>query len=153
MRNCIFIVMAAVLLASCSHRVYPVTVVTDSVRVEYRDRVVKVVDTAFVEIPQIKEDIITVDTVSHLENQYAESYAAVADGMLYHSLYTKPQTIAKPVEVQVLVHDTIKVASSTNYVPVEVEVERVRYPKSYWLMLGILFLYLIYRSLKLFGKI
>ena len=143
--------MAALLLVSCSHKVYPVAV-TDSVRVEYRDRIMKVVDTAFVEIPSIREDIITIDTVSHLENQYAESYAAVSDGLLYHSLHTKPQTIAKPVEVQVLVHDTIKIASSTNYVPVEVQVEKVRYPKSYWLMLGIILLAIMLAASRLLGK-
>lgn len=147
MRN-LYIILAALLIASCSHKVYPVAV-TDSVRVEYRDRIVKVVDTAFVEIPSIREDIITIDTVSHLENQYAESYAAVSDGLLYHSLHTKPQTIVKPVEVEVIAHDTIYMASNTNYVPVEVEVEKIRYPKSYGFLLGFFILLALYKAMKL----
>ena len=63
----------------------------DSVRVEVRERVELVTDTITVAIPDISEAVTTRDTTSHLENDYAFSYAAVAGGLLHHSLATKPQ--------------------------------------------------------------
>ena len=41
---------------------------------------------------------VTKDTVSVLENEFAKSAASVSDGLLSHSLETKP--VQKPVEVQ-----------------------------------------------------
>ena len=73
----------------------------------------------------------------------------MSDGLLYHSLHTKPQTIVKPVEVEVIAHDTIYMASNTNYVPVEVEVEKIRYPKSYGFLLGFFILLALYKAMKL----
>ena len=58
----------------------------DSVRVEVRERVELVTDTITVAIPDISEAVTTRDTTSRLENDYAFSYAAVAGGLLHHSL-------------------------------------------------------------------
>ena len=55
-------------------------------------------DTVLVEIPQIVEKVQTMDTVSFLENEFAKSSAEVSDGILSHSLETKP--VQKPVEIQ-----------------------------------------------------
>jgi disulfide bond formation protein DsbB len=52
----------------------------------------------FLEVPQIVERIVTKDTVSVLENEFAKSAASVSDGLLSHSLETKP--VQKPVEIQ-----------------------------------------------------
>ena len=41
---------------------------------------------------------MTKDTVSVLENEFAKSAAPVSDGLLAHSLETKP--VQRPVEVQ-----------------------------------------------------
>ena len=46
----------------------PTVVVRDSIRVEYRDRIVR--DTINYEIPVEVEKIVTRDTVSHLEMQW-----------------------------------------------------------------------------------
>ena len=55
-------------------------------------------DTVLVEIPQIVEKVQTMDTISFLENEFAKSSAEVSDGILSHSLETKP--VHKPVEIQ-----------------------------------------------------
>lgn len=77
----------------------------DSVRVEYRYRERLVHDTVTVHIGHFIDRIITRDTVSHLENDFALSDAVVTDGYLKHSLETKEQDIHVPVTV--VVHDTL----------------------------------------------
>lgn len=74
----------------------------DSVRTEYIERTVFVPDTVFVEIPLQVAERETRDSVSTLENDYAWSVARITtDGILFHSLYTKPQlrpvTFDKPI--------------------------------------------------------
>ena len=101
----------------CKHE--PKIEYRDSIRVEYRDRIIH--DTARFEIPVIIEKNVTRDTSSHLENPYAKSDAVVSDGFLWHSLESIPQTIEVPVEVPV--HDTIYIekASETVYVTEYIE--------------------------------
>ena len=95
---------AALLLAACSPKVYPVERICDSVRVEYRERLV--LDTVTVSVPEVSERTVTRDTVSALENEWARSEAAIdADGLLHHSLMTKPRDLKIPVSVPV--RDTV----------------------------------------------
>lgn len=115
MEKIITLVITILLLASCGvckHE--PKIEYRDSIRVEYRDRIIH--DTARFEIPVIVEKNVTRDTSSHLENPYAKSDAVISDGLLWHSLESIPQTIEVPVEVEV--HDTtyIEKASETVYV-------------------------------------
>ena len=104
----------------CSPRVLPSTEVRDSVRVEIRERVVH--DTAVVEIPLVQVVNVTRDSSSHLENAYASSDASVTDGLLKHSLQSKPQKVYVPVTVEV--HDTTVVTKQAERVIKEVQVER-----------------------------
>ena len=69
----------------------------DSIRVE---TVIKfITDTVYLEIPAQTAQRETRDSVSHLENDYAESDARInPDGSLYHDLNTKPQK--KPLEFE-----------------------------------------------------
>lgn len=92
-----------------------------STRLEIRERLVFVRDSAKFTIPQIREAIRTRDTSSHLENDYAKSDARIENGLLYHDLESKPQTIYVPFEVPVPVHDTTYLESEkeTEYVPDE----------------------------------
>ena len=84
-----------VLMTGCSPRIVE-KVVT---QVEYHDRIVH--DTTTFEVPVEVEKIVTRDTLSHLENNWAKSDAVVSDGFLHHSLESKPQVIKVPVEVHV----------------------------------------------------
>lgn len=61
-----------------------------------------------VPIPEIRESRTTRDSLSHLENEYAESTAKVnRDGSLYHDLNTKPQTKKAKAEVKIEYRDSI----------------------------------------------
>lgn len=115
---------------------------TSSSRLEIRERLVFVHDTAKFTIPQIREVNRTRDTSSHLENDYAKSDARIENGHLYHDLESKPQTIHVPFEVPVPVHDTTYVESEkeTEYVPVEKPLtwwQRFRL-KAFWWLAGII---------------
>lgn len=99
----ISIVFLALAAQACSPRIYPSTQTQDSVRVEYRERIVT--DTAYFEVVREVLRNTTRDTSSHLENRYARSDAAITDGLLSHSLESIPQTVKVPVRVQV--RDTV----------------------------------------------
>ena len=102
----------------------------DSVRVEYRDRIIH--DTATFYVEKEVEKIVTKDTLSHLENRWAVSDASVSEGLLYHSLESIPQIVKVPYEVEV--HDTVIVQKSTQSEIKEAEVEK---PLSWWQRLKI----------------
>ena len=91
--------------------------------IEYRDRAVH--DTTTFEIEKEVEKIVTLDTISHLENKYAKSDAVVSKGLLSHSLESNPQIIKIPVEVHVT--DTlIKEAE------IRTEIKEIEKPLSWW---------------------
>ena len=84
-------------------------------------------DTVYLEVPKIVEKVVTKDTVSVLENEFAKSAASVSDGLLAHSLETKP--VQKPVEVQTktVYRDSIIFKDVVVYETVEVEKELSRW--------------------------
>ena len=106
------------LFVGCSPRITPPAEIRDSVRVEIRERVVH--DTAYVDVPLIKEMNVTRDTSSHLENEYAMSDASISNGTLRHSLETRPHKIAAPVTITV--HDTLTVEKKAETIIKEVNV-------------------------------
>ena len=112
MRPVHLLLLLALTATACCPRLYPTTTTQtkDSVRVEYRERLVR--DTAYIEVPREAERIITRDTTSHLENTYATSDASIQAGLLHHSLETKPQKLAAPVQVPI--RDTIYIQMSSD---------------------------------------
>lgn len=71
----------------------------DSMNTKVLIKTVYVPDTVYVDIPHQKSERTVVDSVSHLENDYAQSDARInPDGSLFHNLETKQQK--KPVEIQ-----------------------------------------------------
>lgn len=105
----VFIAIVMLLFSSCrTGRQVVVVEARDSIRIEERLRYVPVVDTFFMEVPSQSAERTTADSTSHLENDYAESYARImTDGSLYHSLETKPRTDTLSREVGVQVRDSI----------------------------------------------
>lgn len=80
----------------------------DSVRIEYREKIVVVPDTVFVEIPAQTAERTTQDSTSHLETSYAVSDARITpDGGLFHSLENKPQKHPVPTGKEVIYRDSI----------------------------------------------
>ena len=95
---------------------------TERVVTETRIETVYQTDTVLLEIPKIVEKVVTKDTVSVLENDYAKSQAVVTDGLLAHSLETKP--VQKPVEVQTKIVYRDSVIVKDNVIVQTVEVEK-----------------------------
>ena len=96
---------------------------TERVVTETRIETVFKTDTMFLEVPHIVERVVTKDTVSVLENEFAKSTASVSDGLLAHSLETKP--VKQPVEVQtkIVYRDSVIVKDNVIIQTVEVEKE------------------------------
>ena len=132
------LVMVGLLIAACS----PKIVYKTETVIEYRDR--EIHDTTTFEIPVEVEKIVTKDTISHLENQFAKSDAKVSDGLLYHSLESIPQVIKVPYEV----HVTDTLYKESQVIEKEVEVEKplswwqkFRMNAFWWLLLGVVLLF------------
>ena len=118
----LLIMLAAMLAASCSPKVFPVqrdTVM--QVRTEIVERLVR--DTVEISLPQDSVFVQTRDTMSVLRIKAAISEASVSGGILSHTLYSNPDY--KP-EIEVIYKDRIEYRDTTIYASNTevVEVER-----------------------------
>lgn len=122
MRKLIIIVFIASLLTSCGSSRHAATSIEthDSTKVEVRTERIEHIDTVYIELPRQVERIVTQDTTSRLENDYAVSEARVEAGMLHHTLETKDAKIPVPVKSTIEKKDSITTNSKT-----EVEKEKV----------------------------
>lgn len=165
MKHLLYILFIAALLTGCATLRKATSTDSqqqrDSVRIEYRERTVLVPDTVFVEIPAQTAERTTPDSLSHLENDYAESTARInQDGSLYHDLKTKPQT--KPVQTnkEIQERDSVRtvyrdrIVKQTITETVEVEKKLSWFQKTqitgFWTLL--VFLMIVYRK-KIFGTL
>ena len=90
----IFLVSLLCVACASARQVTPL----ENTHVEVRTETVFQKDTIYLELPLLVEKVQTLDTMSVLENRYAKSEAIVADGVLVHSLATKP--VKEPIEVE-----------------------------------------------------
>lgn len=104
--------------------------VSDSTRVEVREVTRYIKDTVYLELPVITERIVTRDTSSRLENDYAVSEASVSGGYLSHSLATKPARTPVETEAREVVRDSIVFRDRLVEVPVEVEKPLTRWQRT-----------------------
>jgi hypothetical protein len=116
--------LLSVLVTSCGSSRHAVTSIEthDSTKVEVRMERIEHIDTIYVELPRQVERIVTQDTTSRLENDYAVSEARVEAGMLHHTLETKA------AKIPVLSKSTIEKKDSvttTSKAKVEEEKEKV----------------------------
>lgn len=83
----------------------------DSVRIEYKEKIVKVPVTVYVEVPVEVKEHFSNDSTSHLETSFAVSDASMVwiDGVAFlrHSLENIPQKIQKNDSVQVVEKEKI----------------------------------------------
>ena len=119
MTNTSLILLSAVSVACATSRQ---AAPSEKILVETRIETVYKTDTVYLEVPKIVEKIVTADTVSVLENEYAKSEASVSEGLLAHSLETKP--VKQPVEVQTQVVYRDSVIVKDNVIVQTVEVEK-----------------------------
>ena len=94
---------------------------SEHLHTETRIETVFQTDTILIEIPKVVEKIVTKDTLSILENDYALSEASVSYGLLSHTLETKP--VQHPVRIQkeIVYRDSIVFKDRTIVETVEVE--------------------------------
>ena len=116
---CFLLVSLAASSCGAARHVSPT--VTDSTRVEVHTVTETVHDTAYIELPVIVERIITRDTTSTLENDYARSEASVQNGFLHHSLETKPVKHPVQIETKIVYKDSLIYRDRVETKTVEVE--------------------------------
>ena len=116
---CFLLVSLAASSCGAARHVSPT--VTDSTRVEVHTVTETVHDTAYIELPVIVERIITRDTTSTLENDYARSDASVQNGFLHHSLETKPDKHPVQIETKIVYRDSLIYRDRIETQTVEVE--------------------------------
>ena len=107
--------------SSCGAARHVSPTVTDSTRVEVHTVTETVHDTAYVELPVIVERIVTRDTTSTLENDYARSEATITDGFLHHSLETKPVKHPVQIETKIVYRDSLIYRDRVETKTVEIE--------------------------------
>lgn len=119
---CVWVVVFALtmfLMGCKTKKVIDKTESKDSVRIEYREKLVKVPVTVYVEIPAEEKEKFTNDTTSHLETSFAFSDAAIVwiDGVAFlnHKLANKPQKIEKTDSVGVKEKTYYKIIYRTRY--------------------------------------
>lgn len=110
----IFITIA---IFSCKAKQHVIVETRDSIRIEYREKIVKDTDSVLVYLPSEEKAISTYDSTSYLKTKYAESTASISNGILSHTL----KTIDKPIPVQVVKETVYK--DSIVYQDREVEKE------------------------------
>ena len=120
MKNTSLILLSAVCVACATSRQ---AAPSEKILVETRIETVYKTDTVYLEVPKIVEKIVTADTVSVLENEYAKSEASVSEGLLAHSLETKPVKLPVEVQTQVVYRDSVIVKDNVIVQTVEVEKE------------------------------
>lgn len=157
-RTVITIILSALLASACGAAkiVSGQDTRRDSVRVEYRTERIERIDTVYIELPQVAERVVTKDTLSRLENDYAVSEAAIdTEGYLHHSLETKRRKVPVPVTATTERRDSIIYRDRDVYVEKPVEVVRPlsKFVKGqiigFWVLLVAAGLYIILKIKKL----
>ena len=105
----IIAVLCLTMAISCAKRIYVPVQTTTTITERLVDTVIKV------NLKVYRDTVTTPDTISHLSNPYAESYARVSGGMLHHSLSSSE----KPINLKVVYKDIIRTDSVQIPIPVE----------------------------------
>ncbi len=106
--NYLTLILLVSTLTYCAPRKQVMTSQRDSVMVELRPRTELIRDTVTINIERIVERAVIATDSSRLENRYATSEAIILpDGRLSHTLESRPQRIAHPIEIETQVRDSI----------------------------------------------
>lgn len=129
----VILALIAVLVTSCGSPRHVATIIEkrDSTKVEVRTELVERIDTVYVELPRQVERVVTRDTSSRLENDYAVSEASIEAGFLYHSLETKITKIPLPVKNTQERRDSSSYMSKSEHKK-EIEFVTVEKPLTAW---------------------
>ncbi|MFR9649104.1 MAG: hypothetical protein SNJ33_01685 [Rikenellaceae bacterium] len=142
----------AVTIISCCPQRHIVTNNSESRKIEVIERIETLRDTVIITIPAQRDSaLITIDSISILENSVARSRAQVVEGRLLHTLESITEPIIHPFEVDVVVKDSIIYHEKITEHIVEVERELTLWQKieirGFWILI-LLLLWLVASKLK-----
>lgn len=134
----IFLCALMLALVGCKS---PKEVVREVTVIETKDSISFVHDTLYFDLPVQTAQIVTHDSASVLENDYAVSHVQVnKDGTLSHKLETKPQSVPVPFEKPVETKTQVIYKDKRVEVPVPVEKKLTPWEKlrmdAFWWLLG-----------------
>ena len=133
----VFLVVITLLMSGCRS---PKEVVREVTVIETHDSIHYVHDTLFFDVPVQTAQIVTHDSVSVLENDWAVSHVAInKDGTLSHKLESKPQSVPVPFEKPVETKMQVIYRNREVKVPMPVEKpltpwEKFRLDAFWWLV-------------------
>ena len=132
------ILCALLLLVGCKS---PKEIVREVTVIETHDSIHFVHDTLYFDVPVQTEQIVTKDSTSVLENDWAISQVAInKDGTLSHKLESKKQIVPVPFEKPVETKTQVIYRNRDVKVPVPVEKELTKWEKfrisAFWWLLG-----------------
>ena len=136
----VLLLLAVVLLLSAcrSQR----DIVHDVTYVETHDSIGYIHDTLYFDVPAQSSEVVTRDSVSQLENDYAVSIVSLnKDGSLSHKLNAKPQSVPVPYERPVQTKTQVIYKDKRIEVPVPVEKKLTAWEqfrlRSFWVLLAV----------------
>ena len=132
------ILCALLLLVGCRS---PKEIVREVTVIETHDSIHFVHDTLYFDVPMQTAQIVTKDSTSVLENDWAISQVAInKDGTLSHKLESKQQSVPVPFEKPVETKTQVIYRNRDVKVPVPVEKELTKWEKfrlsAFWWLLG-----------------
>ena len=132
------ILCALLLLVGCKS---PKEIVREVTVIETHDSVHFVHDTLYFDVPVQTAQIVTKDSTSVLENDWAISQVAInKDGTLSHKLESKQKSVPVPFEKQVETKTQVIYRNRDVKVPVPVEKQLTKWEKfrlsAFWWLLG-----------------
>ena len=149
----LIVIIVLVLLTGCCHQLNTPTIAqrdSTAIRIQYKLEYRKgMVD---FDIPKISDKVVTKDTTSHLENDYAESDATYSNGILTHTLSTKPQR--KSVETNIPFESSDTTIYKYQYIKTIAEVEKpdtwleTTQKNGFWVMLAAFAVLILYNVFK-----
>lgn len=139
MRLHIILLCALMVTLACCRS--PREVVKEVTVIETKDSISFVHDTLYFDLPVQTAQIVTHDSASVLENDWAVSHVKVnKDGTLSHKLETKPQSVPVPFEKPVETKTQVIYKDKRVEVPVPVEKKLTPWEKfrmdAFWWLLG-----------------
>ncbi len=134
----VFLVIITLLMSGCKS---PKEVVREVTVIETHDSIHFVHDTLYFDVPVQTAQIVTKDSASVLENDWAISQVAInKDGTLSHKLESKPQSVPVPFEKPVETKTQVFYRNREVKVPVPVEKQLTPWEKfrlgAFWWFLG-----------------
>ena len=154
MKNILIILSFFLMIGCCASKHAIEVPVKEIVKIEYKDSIIRVVDTIKVEVPReaIKEVMPIIDT-SKLETSVAKSMAYVDrnKNKLVHTLENKKTQLEAKIDTIFVTQNVIEYKEKE--VPVEVEIPKPYIPIIFWIAMCYMVLSLGLKIYKLISKL